>query len=707
MATRTTVFKNRRFLLPLVALLAVAGLVSVSAAGVAQDAGGPGAAERRVLGLEGPADIPLPITAVSLFTTGVGYFQHDGVVEGTEVMTLTVASGDINDLLKSLVLQDLEGGRVEVVSYPSQDPLQRILNSFSLAVGDNPSLDALLIRARGEEVIIEGPTAATGTIFGLEYTTVTEGDTSRRVPVLNLLVDGAFRQVPLSTIRSIRFVNPVLQEELQSALRLIADNRQADRKSIQIRFAGEGRRRVRVGYIREVPVWKSSYRLVLRDDGTAQLQGWAIVENTGETDWQDVRLSLIAERPISFAMDLYSPIYNRRPQIQPDVGTAVAPPTYDRGVAQAPAPSLAPSAARSMAPGYAMEEEALGFAADAYAGAYERRDEPIDLSQGVSAAVLAGEAAAFTISHGVSIPRRGAALIPIVSATIPIERLAIFDASTLGNRPLSGLRMSNDTNTQLLAGPVTIFDGARYAGDARLPDLVPDEERLLSYAVDLTTTVLTRSQSIPQEITRVRLVRGVLETTLRQEQTTEYVFDRIDRDEGGDVAFFFFHPKRSGWELIGELKPVDETASQWRFQIDAPATGTTTAKVVEEYVRSQTYALVSLSDDQIVFYLSQKAIDQESASQLRRIRELQGAIRTRENERRAIEAEINTIYREQQRIRSNMEVLDPETDLYKRYLQTFTSQEDRLEALNRDLTAARAAEQRARDALADYVESLE
>jgi hypothetical protein len=699
-----TFLRKTRLFIPMVVLLSIMGLVSLPAAGVAQDAAGPTPSEARILGIATPEDVPLPVTAVSLFTTGVGYFQHDGTVEGTQTLSLTVSSGDINDILKSLVLQDLDGGRVEVVSYPSQDPLTRILNSFSLPVGDNPSLETLVTRARGEEVVVEAESTTSGTIFGVEYTTVTDDAGTRRLPVLNLLVDGALRQILMSTIRSFRFADPVLQHEIDSALALIADNRQADRKTIQIRFAGEGLRRVRLGYIREVPVWKSSYRLVLDDSDEAQLQGWAIVENTGEVDWVDVRLSLVAERPISFAMDLYSPIYNRRPVVQPDVGTAVAPPSYDRGVAQAPAAQIL---GRSAAPGYAMAEESMALA-DEYAGAdYEMRDEPIDLSQGVSAAVLAGEAAAFTISHGVSIPRRGAALIPIVSTTIPVERLAIYDSSSLANRPLSGLRMENGSGTQLLAGPVTIFDGARYAGDARLPDLVPDEERLLSYAVDLTTTVLVRTESIPQEITRVRITRGILETTLRQERTTEYVFDRIDPEAEAAVPFLFFHPKRSGWEIISDLKPVDETASQWRFQVDAPATGTTSAEIVEEYIRSQTYALVSLSDDQIAFYLSQRTIDDESAAQLRRIRELQRTIRTREAERRAIETEINTIYREQQRIRSNMEVLDPDTEIYRRYLRTFTEQEDRLEELNRDLVAARAAEQRARDALADYLESLE
>ena len=63
-------------------------------------------------------------------------------------------------------------------------------------------------------------------------------------------------------------------------------------------FAGEGKRKVQVGYVVEAPIWKTSYRLVLSDTEAPFLQGWALVENTTDEDWQGVRLSLISGRPI-------------------------------------------------------------------------------------------------------------------------------------------------------------------------------------------------------------------------------------------------------------------------------------------------------------------------------------------------------------------------------------------------------------------------
>ena len=662
------------------------GLVTVSATGVAQ-------------GIETSSPTQeLPVTEITLFTSGVGYFQHDGFVTGDTSLSLTFAVADINDLLKSLVLQDFDGGTVEAVSYPSQDPLSRILDSFSLNIADNPSLAQLIDRARGSEIVVEAGSPVVGTILGVEYLSEQRDGASVRTAIVNLNTDGTLKQIRFSEIRSIRFTDPALQDELQAALQVIAANRQAERKTITIQFSGSGRRRVRIGYIRAVPVWKASYRVVLGDDESAQIQGWAIVENTGESDWNGVELSLVAEQPISFVMDLYSPIYRSRPRVSPSIGTTVAPQAYDRAVARAP--SAEPS--RAMASeAYAPEMDLLGGLADDFDSGYEERESSIDLSQGVASAAVAGSATRYRISHPVSIARRGAALIPIVAALVPLERVSIYDPNVFRNRPLLGAELTNSTDAQLLEGPVTIFDGATYAGDARLPNMVGDEERLVSFAVDLETAIIVDAVTPPQEITRVRIVRGVLEVTRTQQIHTEYIIDRVSDDE---MNLLIVHPKRSGWDLISKPEPVAETSASLRFMV--PVSGSMSFEVLEQQLRSQSFGLTSLDSNQIAFYLSEQATDAATARALERVRELQGVVSGRERDRRAIELQINDIYREQQRIRSNIEVLDSNTDLYKRYLAELTEGEDELDVLEVNLAQARLAEQAARDALADYVEGL-
>ena len=683
--------RKLRPLLPVVVLLTALGLVSLSATGVTQEGEGTSPPAYRDLGTVAR----LPVSAVDLFTSGVGYFQHDGVVNGNAEITLTVGTNDIDDLLKSLVLQDFDGGSVTAVTYPSQDPLSRILDSFSLDVADNPALAELVNRARGERVAVEGAVSATGIVAGVEYRTRQTDAGTEREAILNLLSDAGLRQLAFAEMRSIRFTDPSLQAELDAALAVIAENRHQDRKSVAIRFSGAGERRVRVAYVRAVPVWKTSYRLVLDDDGRAQIQGWAIVENTGEVDWTDVSLGLVSGRPISFVMDLYSPVYASRPRVEPDVGVALAPQRYERDVPSPPARSLSRAAEPTAESGAYFDDE--------LADSVRRESQPIDLDQGVSSVARLEGGAVYRVDHPVSIPRRGAALIPIVAARMPAERLAIFDRTVLPDRPLSAVRLTNATGLQLPAGPATVFDASTYAGDARLPELVDGEERLVSYAVDLETTALVREDADPQEITRIRITDGVLRVALRDRRETDYVFERLGAD---DVDLLVVHPRSSGWEIAGDARPASETASTFRFETDVAAGASRTLTVTEERVRSQSVSLSTIGDDQIGFYLSQRTIDDETAGELERIRSLRSTVAERERERRSIEREIDDIFRAQERIRANLDVLESDTDLYRRYVETLASQEETLAQLQADLRRARERESEARNALRHFIESL-
>lgn len=98
------------------------------------------------------AEASLPIKHVVLFNSGVAYFQRDGFVEGNTHVDLSFPASDINDLLKSLVLQDSGGGTVSSVNYDSHDPIDKILHSFALDLNNNPTFSQILNQARGEKI---------------------------------------------------------------------------------------------------------------------------------------------------------------------------------------------------------------------------------------------------------------------------------------------------------------------------------------------------------------------------------------------------------------------------------------------------------------------------------------------------------------------------------------------------------------------------
>jgi flagellin-like hook-associated protein FlgL len=364
------------------------------------------------------------------------------------------------------------------------------------------------------------------------------------------------------------------------------------------------------------------------------------------------------------------------------------------------------SRAGSSAPSMARSEDFDDYLG-AMSYALEEAEEvlsPIDLSQGVQVDAQAESASVYRIAHPLTVPRREAALIPIIGATVPAERLAIYDRNVLSSHPLAGVRITNTSDVQLPSGPATVFDGATYGGDSQIPSMVSGDERLISYAVDLGTSVIVRSESVPRTITSLRITDGVMDVTQREQLTTEYVLDRVAEEP---VRHLVMHPKRyGGWTIIGDTQPLSETQSDYRFEIDVPGGSTETLGVIEELIQHTAVQMSSISDSQITYYLSQNAIDDETASILSRIRELRSVLTTRRNARGAIENEIRQIYNDQSRIRQNLEALEPDTELYDRYLTTLADQEDRLEQLQRNLSVATAAEEAAQTALNDYIAGL-
>src|SRR5439155_26666168 len=231
------------------------------------------------------------------FSSGVGHFQREGDVEGNARLDLAFPAADINDLIKSLVLEDTGGGKIVAVNYDSQDPIERTLHTFALDLTTNPSLGDLLNQARGEkvEVTMQSPMQSgtlTGTILGMESQRQSPAkDQVVDIDILNLLTADGLRSVALAQVQRVRFVNPALDGELKRALEIIAGARNHQNKSVSLSFRGDGKRKVRVGYVVEAPVWKTSYRLVIDGRGQAQLQGWAIVENTTDDDWTNVKMA--------------------------------------------------------------------------------------------------------------------------------------------------------------------------------------------------------------------------------------------------------------------------------------------------------------------------------------------------------------------------------------------------------------------------------
>src|SRR3954451_4568313 len=137
---------NRRTLWAL-GLVAAAALAAAFAVKPAPTGAAPGGAAT-------PDAARLPVKRVVLFSAGVGHFLREGEVEGDARVDLSFPASDVNDLIKSLTLQDLCGVLVTAVAYESHDPVERTLKSFAVELTGTPGQAEMLLQARGEKVEI-------------------------------------------------------------------------------------------------------------------------------------------------------------------------------------------------------------------------------------------------------------------------------------------------------------------------------------------------------------------------------------------------------------------------------------------------------------------------------------------------------------------------------------------------------------------------
>jgi hypothetical protein len=657
----------------------------------------------------------VPVKSVMLFSSGVGYFEHAGSVRGDGSTELRFKTGQINDILKSLMLQDLDGGKVTTITYPSQDPISKTLRSFQVDITNNPSMATLLNQLRGARVTVQYQAErVSGTVLGVEMRQkpVDKGDPIT-APTLNLLTGAVIRSVDLTMISSLTLDDAQLQEELTKALVALSQARDQDTKPVTINFTGSGERRVRIGYVVETPVWKTSYRLMM-EDKSARLQGWAIVENQTESDWNNVSLSLVSGRPISFIMDLYQPLYLQRPTVVPELFAGLRPQVYDAGTDAAkaivpmgmpPAPALGAGGGRgSTLNALSAQRATAGESTRIATNGFEEASVTTGNSavRSMATAGQLGELFQYAIPN-VTLPRQKSAMLPIVTDTVGIERLSIYNASVLPRNPLNGVRMKNTTGKHLLQGPITVLDKNAYAGDARIDNVPPGQERLLSYGVDLELTVDNTKNSQTASVVTAKINKGALIVDRKAVSSQDY---QVDNKGTRDKVILIEHPIRPGWKLAETQKPVETTPALYRFQGNAIAGKVTVLTVKEESVRQETITMLPADIGQLVSYSRTGEIPQAVRDAIAKAIQMKQGVIDVEAQVTDRTDQISAITQEQERIRENMKTVDAKSQYYERLLTKLNEQESSIEKLQKERDDLLTKRDTQRKALEEYLNGL-
>jgi hypothetical protein len=677
----------------------------------------------------------LPVTRVILYKNGVGYFEHAGQVRGSQDVNVDFTTAQLNDVLKSLTVLDLGKGRITSVSYNSNAPLERRLGSLHFPVGENPTTAQFLDALRGARLELHsGSESASGRLLSIDEREIPiKGDQKVTIDQISVVSDsGEVRVFDLTPSTSVRVAEKEVNEEVGKYLGLVASTRDQDLRRMTISTAGEGERDLLVSYISEVPVWKSTYRIVIPKEGKPLLQGWAIVDNTVGEDWKNVELSLVAGAPQSFVQELSQPYYTRRPVVGLPQNAVITPQTHEATMESQTEVNNGglrnPSAVVGGVPGGiagGMIAESMGAARvqngiasgsgggngggmyKAWAGRPDATEVAESLEAGTATAQARdlGDLFEYKLHDRVTIRKNQSAMVPILQSRIDAEKVSVWNPSQ--SAVLRALWVDNTRDLTLDGGSFNVLEGDAFAGEGLMDAIKPGEKRLLSYAADLGVLIDGKQKAGSQRVTKVIIAHGTMMQSTQERQENTYTIRNRDTSARTIVIE---HPARLGWKLSDDAKPAESSTSFHRFRVSVEPKKTETLLVKEYRPITNSYQLSNVTDDQIKFFLSQKMISPEIELALRKVMAQKASVAVIDGEVTSRRTKISGISEDQQRVRENMKALKgsaEEKALVARYVRELNEQEDRVESLHREVADLQQKREAAQKTLNEMIEGLQ
>jgi hypothetical protein len=480
-----------------------------------------------------------------------------------------------------------------------------------------------------------------------------------------------------------------------------------------------------VSYTIAAPIWKTTYRVVLDNEGKPFFQGWAIVDNVSDEDWKNVQLSLISGSPVSFIQNLQKPLYRYRPIIPIPEDLNLQPQIYDPeggrgfgsgsgngsgagsggGVGDADGPGSAPALVAKSPFSNANNNFIVS---SGYSGT-SVSDAIVDQKSGVQTAASGeeiGDLFEYRIDQPVSIDKSRSALIPIVQTKMEGERVSIFrdkdtteakkeegeeesnelEAVQKANpRPMSGLLLKNVTAMTFEGGSMTVLDREAYAGEALMERLKPKEQRLISFALDLGTLVRVEDKEDREPAKLVKVVDGVFQVHyFKSDKKIYHLMNQTDRKK----VVYIEHPVRKDW-LLSEngAKPDYTTARFYRFRMELGPFENKDVIVAENLGMMDKYELSSLSPKDLDIFVAGRFIDDSTRTRLAKLIDLRMQINQINAKLAAADKENEEITKDQARFRENIEALTKTAEakqLITRYIAKANDQETRLEQMSKD-----------------------
>lgn len=589
------------------------------------------------LSLALPLFADAPVRRVVLYKNGVAWVERSGELKAGESVALSFSAEEMNDVLKSLVVES-RGAAVARVRYDGAVEL-----TDRLAIEPEAPLAKLLDSFRGARVnLASRGQNVEGRILSARLATSPE---KMQRQELNLLLDGGeVRLIDLEGVSSLRLVEARLQKQLDESLLAWSQARAKERKTVTIDAPGATALTAR--YLVPFPSWKSSYRLSLPETGEATLEGWAIVDNASLEDWQGVNLTVVSGKPVSFISRLYEPKYVARQEADlPDHGAASA--VVHEAELRKAVPATAPPSAGVQANIMGQRRVAAAremMAMDAAAPA------PMVAPEVATEAAEAGELFEYKFTEPVNVSRGESVLLPFVRQKLAARRLLVYSG---GLHPRAAAELTNNTGKTLDGGPITVYESGGYAGEALMSTTKQGDKRLVSFAEDLGVAVTKNFDTGSQSAAAVTAKRGLLTIRTLVRVGTTYT---ISNSDAKAKSLLVEHPVTPGQKLASPAA-TERTPSHYRFAVSLQPNATSKLEVMEERELLNQQSITSWTAEAIEISLRNWKLSPAGQKQLQGILEKKRAIAQTDRELQQAQAEVNDLSRDQQRVRENINTL--------------------------------------------------